>query len=543
MSTLPPLVIDMHTHVFNAKYVPLEEIAISRKVPARIAKPLARVLLILTRSSRLRYQAQERFGIDPQAQLMGVDDKHPLNHEEHTGELLIADVLSQLALDASAADSEFEARVLVAESEMFNELQQLNREFGDTESSSELENLMANADTLREKKALVELYDIKGLVLRGLKRMLRRFIKKALNFVESTGDTLDFFYSMTASEKTLFDRLSKYYADKEVPYLFVHYMMDMAAPFEGEVEHEFYASQIPRMAGLAQYSQGRLLGFAAFDPIRFVNNESDREDIIRHLDYALENGKLGFKFYPPLGFKAAGNENTNLETVIDVFLDYCAERQVPVFTHCTPSGFEVVPDTTGFNAHPKYWRQALEKEGHENRRDLRLCFGHAGGGKRTVHTDDTSKVVMGWLSNDAQWEDPDNYAAHVVNLCKEFKNVYCEIGYLHEIMDDASYAEAFKARLKAEFERADDGAYDFGKKIMYGSDWHMPSMINDVDDFLEQMMEYFEDDATLSPHRSTFFAGNAIDYLQLEGIVEHLGEVLGVSYREGLTSALSAYRT
>ena len=540
MSTQPPLIIDMHTHFFNAKYVPLKEIAISRGIPKRLASPLARILLILTRSSKLRIKTQEKLNVEPESIFLKNQGQHTLDYRDDISGLLISDILSQLFIDVASADNEFEAQALMYESSMLSELRELNLEFGDDDSAAELSNLINNTGILRNSESFKGLYTHEGFILSPLKRMLRRLLKAALKYVESAGDVLDFFYSMTTTEKQLLNRLSSYYKKKETPYLFIHYMMDMEHPFDGDVVHDFYPTQIQRMAGLEQYSKGTLVGFSAFDPIRFLGGRSEeeiREEIHQHMNLALDNGKLGFKFYPPLGFRAAGNDDERIEVVVDIFLDRCAEQQIPVFTHCTPSGFEIVPKQSGSYSHPDFWRKALEKNGRSN---LRLCFGHAGGGIRNVQKEGKSKTVMGWLSNDEQWKDEDNYARIVVEICKEFKNVYCEIAYTHSILDSPELKAAFKARLITEFEQANDGNYDFSKKIMYGSDWHMPSMINEVDDYLDILLGYF-DTGILATYRNLFFAGNAIVYLQISAFVERIEEQLGASYHNGLVSILNEY--
>ena len=193
-----------------------------------------------------------------------------------------------------------------------------------------------------------------------------------------------------------------------------------------------------------------------------------------------------------------------------------------MFTHCTPEGFEAVVGKTGPNAHPRFWELALTKKpGREN---LFICFGHAGGGERKIG----DVVVRGWLSsNENEWDHDDNYARWVVDLCRRFPNVYCEIAYLHEIIHDDAEKAHFKNRLITEYQRPVTGEhpYPVKDKVMYGSDWHMPSMVNDIDKYLDDIVEIFSA-SPLSEHAKEFFAGNAFNYLRLESFIERVGSQL-----------------
>ena len=158
--------------------------------------------------------------------------------------------------------------------------------------------------------------------------MVKRLLKKAMSFVEGAVDSLDFFLTMMRSEKRLLKRLSKYYKRRTENYLLVHHMMDMEHPFDGRVHYPYYSKQLPRMTGLERHAKGKAIGFSAFDPLRFVRGDYDNAAIVNHIKTALDSGKAGFKFYPPMGYRAAGNEDSpRLEQVVDLFFDYCADHQ------------------------------------------------------------------------------------------------------------------------------------------------------------------------------------------------------------------------
>ena len=187
------------------------------------------------------------------------------------------------------------------------------------------------------------------------------------------------------------------------------------------------------MEQLKQDNPQSMFGFSAFDP---------RRDNWRQLaDTAIAHGFLGFKFYPALGYLPIGNADPVLESRVAAFFDYCIAGDIPVFVHCTPIGFQT-KEKKGLNAHPKHWRALLE---HERWRDLRLCLGHAGGGRAS----NLGVSSAGWMAdNDAEWRDADNFARIVADLCATYPNVYCELGYITELLDDPTARELLVANIE-----------------------------------------------------------------------------------------------
>lgn len=516
MSNYPDLIVDMHTHLFNARYVPLNEILRSRSVPPGISHLVSRLILALTRKSNLN--KMDDFFLEDEGDFERVMAEIAELTSEQFGFIASTAISEAQLSEGDYREVIFDAKNTLQDNPLFQVLCDIDCEFGDQQSAVELA-LEHNANPVTElfSKGAIELTatDWKGL-FGGIKSMVIRLLKKAVSFIESAGDTLDFLLTMMRSEKRLFKRLSKYYKRHTDNYLLVHHMMDMAHPFDGDTSYDYYSEQLPRMTGLERYGEGNVVGFSAFDPLRFLRGNHDANAITQHIEKALSLGKVGFKFYPPMGYRAAGNDDRpKLEQVVDIFFDYCAEHQVPVFTHCTPEGFEAVVGKTGPNAHPRFWELALTKK--PSRRNLVLCFGHAGGGERKSG----NEVVRGWLSeNDQEWNHEDNYARWVVDLCRRFPNVYCELSYLHEIIHDEAEKGRLKNRLIVESGRPVTESHPFPltEKLMYGSDWHMPSMVNDIDKYLDDMVEIFSDPGLVQQSRQ-FFAGNAFNYLGLANFV------------------------
>lgn len=274
----------------------------------------------------------------------------------------------------------------------------------------------------------------------------------------------------------------------------VPFVLQNAYPGRTPPRYPFHPTQVDRMARLAAGVPGRIAGFAAFDP--------RNADWQARCDHALRRGLIGFKFYPAMGYHPHGDEDTQVAARNDAFFDYCVEHDVPLFAHCTPEGFQT-RKRLGYYADPENWRRALQ-----SRRALRLCLGHAGGGnvRRTQNADS-----CGWGARTAgEWNDAGNYASRVVALCREFPNVYCELGYLLEMFEDDG-----RRRVMACLKRAMEGqgAHPFLQKVIYGSDWHMPSMRCRTREYYEQFLRVFAD-PRFSQGRDDFFWRNGYRFLK-----------------------------
>lgn len=548
MPEFPEVLIDMHTHLFNARYVPLKEILISKGVPKATAGLLARLILDLTGKSR-------------DADLNKASFKN-LSHEEIIDGIisniaaLALDELTALAVGATNAtrikgegEREWMAEETLSrmeESDLYKVAVEINRLYGDVgqDAEAETEALMrALSEGLAQEEAMLS-RNVRG-VFSSFPSHLKRFIASALNTVEHSEDFMEFLWTMLLREEHIVQRLKSNYGRHAGVDLVVHHMMDMDHPFDGTSTYPFYTEQLNRMMQLERDAQGELLGFAAFDPTRCVNEGLSDSAIEELLATSLNHGKRGFKFYPPMGFKAAGNDNQpRIEHAIDIFLDYCVDHHLPVFTHCTPEGFEQTPGA-GMNAHPRHWEVALTKK--ESRKNLILCFGHAGGGHREITENGIKKKLHGWLADPdvpAQWTDENNYARWVVELCTQFPNVYGELSYFHEIIDSPVDNKNLQFNLVREYQRTRD-AFERGElsspledKLMYGSDWHMPSMVNEVDDYLKFIVNIFHGEQ-LAPVADKFFFKNAVRYLRLAEFIPTARDKFGDSFADRLQTLVS----
>jgi len=145
---------------------------------------------------------------------------------------------------------------------------------------------------------------------------------------------LQFFFTLLKSERAVLSELKNSYGDNRPKRFYVHYLMDMEKAYDppDKPHYPFYPEQLRRMQHLANDTSGQLIGFAAFDP--------RRKNWKQIADEALRLGFVGFKFYPPMGYRPASNENDVIEQRVSDFFRYCIRKQIPIFAHCTPTGFE-----------------------------------------------------------------------------------------------------------------------------------------------------------------------------------------------------------
>jgi len=300
--------------------------------------------------------------------------------------------------------------------------------------------------------------------------------------------------------------------------LFVHHMMDMEKAYDEKPQIPF-DEQMHRMTRLDQRFDGRLLHFTAFDPFR-------REDSLESVKRGLNAGAVGVKFYPPSGYQATANDipdrpgwlsssarkdrwdsryqglsNEQLNGYNDALFRFCTSNEIPIFTHCTSVGFEA-DKGYGLMSDPRFWAKVLS-----NHPSLRLCFGHSGG-------------EAYWFAGASRKVDKDealkrSFGTNVVQLCLTYSNVFCEVGYLDRILD-ADSAALFTNRLASVIRQpAVSGGWTFGDKLMYGTDWHMIHKEDDHEKYLDAFACIFAR-PEFAGYQRRFLAGNAVRFLQLD---------------------------
>ena len=303
----------------------------------------------------------------------------------------------------------------------------------------------------------------------------------------------------------------------------VSHTMDLAPVYDqaedGERLIDFRSNQIKRAEHFQNIPASKHLYFVAYNPFRDHWKKEKPQpglalDIVKHA--VLKQSAYGVKVYPPSGYRPAGNEipdkpwspfawdarrqwkaryeatdNDTLNGQLDELLAWCEGQKIPVFAHCGTGEFEARKNYGIWMADPRYWAMALEK--HPN---LRLCLGHAGGEAYWFKVGD--KKLQRWGKT-------------VAELCRHYPNVYCEFGAMADILTP-ELRKNFVESLKAEM--ATNGNFPFEDKILYGSDFFMPSSLGG-EDYLNSYLTAFTDE-DLDDHAAGFFFQNAVNYLDVK---------------------------
>ncbi|MFG0231957.1 amidohydrolase family protein [Achromobacter sp. 413638] len=509
---LPARVVDLHTHLFNARYLPLESVIASamKKDESKLADYVAQLLYALAGSSYA--DAQDLRADHPLPFTPEDADEHYL---EQIWDVVRAGLMERVPADMIAGRSP--ADLLdqswddaPAEPGLSEELVGIIDQLASIDYAAEgwidpdPLPLHEPVTSFKELGAAPRIVDVLGWARRVIRKALRAATDLMDKFAwgSHVENYLEFFLTMLKSEKAVLKQLLSSYDKLGAGNIQVlHMMMDMqlAYPVPKPPRYPF-PEQLRKMEQLKQDNPQSMFGFSAFDP---------RRDNWRQLaDTAIAHGFLGFKFYPALGYLPIGNADPVLESRVAAFFDYCIAGDIPMFVHCTPIGFQT-KEKKGLNAHPKHWRALLE---HERWRDLRLCLGHAGGGRAS----NLGVSSAGWMAdNDAEWRDADNFARIVADLCATYPNVYCELGYITELLDDPTARELLVANIeRARAEAQQNGRpHDFLDKVAYGSDWHMPSMVDNTARYLDVFVDIMNRPA-YAAHRDLFFHDTAMAYLK-----------------------------
>lgn len=503
---MPERIFDLHTHLFNARYVPLASViahAMGRD-ESRLAQQVARLLQALTGSAYAAVPVEAVFAQSPLDALQEECLEHIWRVAEHelllsTGSLAAMELgpapLLDQALDAPVFDR-------LRASELMEILDSLDR----VDYAAEGWSVSLPTDEAMPTAQPLEA----GGRFAGFLGWARQVVKRALWIVTRLMDPqawgeatnyLAFFLTLLHSEDQLLHKLWAGYGPGLPPLQSAHYLLDMQLAYPGH-ESPFYPLhpvQEDRMQTLQRTYPARLFGFSAFDPRRVDWQERALQ--------AQAKGFVGFKFYPAMGIKPMGNEPL-IQGRVDAFFDFCVERDLPVFAHCTPVGFQTRFKLGGY-AHPRFWREVLQQPRWHG---LRLCLGHAGGGRMAngpLHS-------PGWMAEtDAQWQEEDNFARIVAELCATYPQVYCEVGYMTELLVDARLA-VFERNLRRarQSARAAGRPYELLDKMAYGSDWHMPDVVSRTRRYLDVFLALMDRPA-YAAHREAFFWQNAYRFLRL----------------------------
>ncbi|MEP6808778.1 MAG: amidohydrolase family protein [Chthoniobacterales bacterium] len=497
-------IIDVHTHTFNARYLPLEGILLGKRdayppvtwlISDNCARTIAAALIERTELSAVgRLPGQARRNMTTQAQ-------------EHADSGLVCGVILKL-LDKAARAGAWDDRLPMME--------QMKRveEVADQMNAQERLAVMATAHMMGMEAQL------KNADRPNALRALVRFL-----------------WLITQDDAKMAQFFREEY--QGVPMrgtpLLVSHTMDLAPVYDqapkGNELLDFAQQQVRRIEQFQAAPGSNMIYFVAYNPYRDHWMGGKPGDALAIVRSAVEgHGAWGVKVYPPSGYRAAGNQieprpgafwnkhparewdarygdlgpdaNAALDRRLEQLLLWCIANDIPVLVHSGTGEFEARKGYGLYNSNPRFWRRFLEShpapDGSPCR--LRLCLGHAGG-------EDF------WFG---EKKNPD-WGEEAYELCREFPNVYCEITTHAALVDPGKQAYFVDHLAKCFEDSAADNPgnpryrYPFSQKLLYGTDWYLPDAASrgSVLTAIEQAFLH----PRLRAHYQDYFAGNALRFL------------------------------
>jgi predicted TIM-barrel fold metal-dependent hydrolase len=235
------------------------------------------------------------------------------------------------------------------------------------------------------------------------------------------------------------------------------------------------------MARIARHKNGpRVHGFVGFDPLRqalFTEHGGPKPDepmaVVKSA--ILDNGFIGVKLYPPMGFRPTGNAElggdfpkhvkdvreglgpapgAKLDAALDGLYAWCAQNDVPIMAHTSNSYGSST--NYGLRAGPAGWVKVLAKYPA-----LRLNMSHFGGFNRGG---DQTHPERSW-----GWTIGGMFGA------KATPHVYADISFFSEVLPRSGKLREYVVWLLQKFA----GQFpDASQHIIYGTDWTMVGFAN-----------------------------------------------------------------
>ncbi|MBI1841607.1 MAG: amidohydrolase family protein [Verrucomicrobia bacterium] len=524
-------IVDIHTHTFNAYFLPLENIILGR----RDALP------------PLTWLLSDRGARELAHSILAIADENELSGGN-------AGVRRRSAQDPKVAAAESAQRAADHYNLEHPEENRTRRQMQNASAHKLVENALARRARLQSARRLGP---GQLLWLRVLRSLMRHADRDPDDSLAAFGEFVE---RLTLPEEKLVTQFQK---DHGVTNIFmVSHMMDMGPTYNQHPDPFSLMDvqqQIHHMRAQQTSANGAMAYFVAFSPYR--NHWEARATNGRALSVVtnalMRSHALGVKVYPPAGYRPAHNEipkrpfalftsqprkqwearymnhgkrldGAELDAEMLEMLTWCARNDIPVFAHCNSGEFQARSGYGERMADPQWWRELLETRSaaYPELLNLRLCLGHAGGPNywfrerhRTVNAPDgTPAHGAGLLLGSKKAIHPDPFwGSNVVHLCTRYTNVYCEVGILDELTGKRSERDHFEERFSALLKR--DGTPDhplpFADKILYGSDWFMPlSHAQDRSSYLASYQELLKKQG--NERYVKFFLANAIRFLNVE---------------------------
>jgi predicted TIM-barrel fold metal-dependent hydrolase len=308
------------------------------------------------------------------------------------------------------------------------------------------------------------------------------------------------------------------------------------------VEESPLPTQVTVMGGLARRHSGPVVhGYVAYDPLRQAAFEAGRFTQFNPLELVRrairDEGFVGVKLYPPMGFKPYGNEADPCQTYPDTkifrdlrgaaqddpttasckprpadgsriigqkldkamanLFDVCAAEDASILAHAADSNSAA--EGYGRRADPAYWIPALRRWPM-----LRVALAHFGRFEaRSASASPSSALPQ------ASWE----WALGQYLKEKPEAAVFADVSYLSEI---AGQTPAERAAYAAIFRRWIDEFDPACRHLMFGTDWTMLGLDPSYEGYTNRLYGFFKETCKFEQAMlDRLFFGNAARFLGL----------------------------
>ena len=275
-------------------------------------------------------------------------------------------------------------------------------------------------------------------------------------------------------------------------------------------------AELMKLISLVQPDNRVLHGFIGFDPIRYIDDQKQNVQMhaLKVVKTAIEQqGFIGVKLYPPMGFRAIGNASPPaldfstlpgirpyvitpqmVDAALTALYDYCNANEVPIMAHCAPS--QGPTPQAAEQAHPKWWAQLLSDAKYKS--TLRVNLGHFGG-------------VWNY---DGKAQDPSPWTKEIADMIQTggYGFLYTDLGDFANILDrDSTDRLQDIVTQLTSLINTDTLVRD---RILYGTDWLMLGIEPGCEKYYDRM------NAKIGPalgvtNLDPLLGGNAVRYLGL----------------------------
>ena len=265
--------------------------------------------------------------------------------------------------------------------------------------------------------------------------------------------------------------------------------------------------QISLLSRISKLVDGKIIGMAGYNPwsniITKGNHMSGIDDGIQ------TKGIVGVKLYPPMGFQPWGNTFRDAEKdwwppgapsdfgkALDADLAelyaYCIDEDAAILAHCNDS--LGAGDDYGDRAHPKYWNEALSNKEFNS---LRISLGHSGGYRKVIRNKRWFQEVVKFAAN------------------PKFENAYFDFSNF-DWLRYRYRREELGLHMNALF--TVPGTSALMSKLLYGSDWYMLISEKEYEKYVCNFQTMLREAGMTQggTHQSAIMGGNAVRFLGLD---------------------------